>query len=179
MSARFEAAIQEWYSKRSDSLDALDLALPKPKLLQLGPTVLPCFGTHQSHSLNSTKPIINSLVDLSLANLYNLSAFHDQANLAARVEIKHFHTLLEGVSRIEQSLEAVEGKVHRLEQEVGALKSGYLSHQPLTKGQVKALVLEIAKQPKLIEEEALKLTEELRQQIADVRALVERIHSAI
>lgn len=62
--------------------------------------------------------------------------------------------------------------ISELEKEVG-------SQKPLSKAEVKSLVVEIAKQPKIVEEEALRITEELKRHIKRVESLLEEVKALI
>nr|GMD11870.1 ORF1 protein [Ipomoea batatas]GMD48455.1 ORF1 protein [Ipomoea batatas] len=60
-----------------------------------------------------------------------------------------------------------------------ALTEEFLSSRPLTAKEVKELVVEIAEQPKLVEQEALKLTEELKGKLDKVEGLIKDLKEFI
>lgn len=89
---------------------------------------------------------------------------YNRLSLLLKVSLKHFHSLKE-------ENQSLRNEVAQLRTSVSSLEKEVLSQRPLTKTEVKALVIEIAKQPKLVGEEALKLTEELRLIISQNRDL--------
>ncbi|GMN71804.1 hypothetical protein TIFTF001_055576, partial [Ficus carica] len=60
-----------------------------------------------------------------------------------------------------ERLEKLESKLGSLEIGLKELTAEVTQNRPLTSQEVKTLVQEIAKQPKLVEEEALRISEEL------------------
>ena len=59
------------------------------------------------------------------------------------------------------------------------LDEAIVNQKPLTKAEVKALVEEIAKQPKIVEKEALRLTKDLERQVAEVKQAVSDLKAFI
>ncbi|THU43829.1 hypothetical protein C4D60_Mb02t00920 [Musa balbisiana] len=66
-------------------------------------------------------------------------------------------------------------RIKKLESSVKILSSLFSESKPLTQSDVQKLVLEISKQPKLIEEEALRLSQDLNQKLQRVEILLSKI----
>lgn len=88
----------------------------------------------------------------------NLAVIYDRLNLHSRVCIKDSHKQLELFSQIEAKLEVSFQKIEKQQKELQKLIE---LQKPLSKTEVLGLVEEIAQQPKLVEQEALRLTEKL------------------
>nr|GMD11868.1 ORF1 protein [Ipomoea batatas]GMD48453.1 ORF1 protein [Ipomoea batatas] len=102
-----------------------------------------------------SKPTLSQLA-------HNLSIVRDNNNLHTKVLLKRCYVLEE---KLEKGLEA--------------LTEEFLSSRPLTAKEVKELVVEIAEQPKLVEQEALKLTEELKGKLDKVEGLIKDLKEFI
>lgn len=105
-----------------------------------------------------------------LAN--NIAVIYDRTCLSSRVNLRNFKLLLEKTQKLEE-------KVQKLEKATKTLSALFQENKPLTKAEVKDLVSEISKQPKLVEEEALKLTQNLDQKILRVETLLSKIEKQI
>ncbi|KAG6487553.1 hypothetical protein ZIOFF_056141 [Zingiber officinale] len=100
-----------------------------------------------------------------LAN--NIGVVYDRVSLLSKVSLKHFYALKEENRALRYEISVLQKAVSSLEKEV-------LCQNPLTKTEVRELVREIARQPKLVEEEALKLTEELKK-IREIKEQIQRL----
>ncbi|ATZ69528.1 ORF1 protein [Cacao bacilliform Sri Lanka virus] len=105
-----------------------------------------------------------------LAN--NLGVIYDRINLLSRVSLKNYKLILEKSVLIESILTKHSASLSLLESE-------FQEHRPLTSAEVKKLVIEIAKQPKAVEEQALQITEELKKEIKEVRELVTKVQTLL
>nr|AMN88378.1 hypothetical protein [Grapevine Roditis leaf discoloration-associated virus] len=101
---------------------------------------------------------------------HNLAVVYDRLNLQSRVNLKNLKNILERIERQELRLE-------NLERSVKNLTKVFVENKPLTATEVRRLVLEISQQPKLVEQEALKLTEELRLKLERVEVIVKKVES--
>ena len=122
--------------------------------------------SHTSHLdyLNlaeTTKPTRKELA-------HNISVIYDRTCLSSRVNLRNFKLLLEENHNIEQ-------RIKKLESSVKILSSLFSENKPLTQSEVQKLVLEISKQPKLIEEEALRLSQDLNQKLQRIKILLSKI----
>lgn len=103
-----------------------------------------------------------------LAN--NISVIYDRLNLLSRVSLKNFKQTQEQIHFLDQ-------KIQKLEQNLKNLTILLTENRPLTTSEVKTLVTEVTKQPKLIETEALKISEELNQKLKRVEAVLKRVET--
>nr|WVH32572.1 hypothetical protein [Fig badnavirus 1]WVH32576.1 hypothetical protein [Fig badnavirus 1]WVH32580.1 hypothetical protein [Fig badnavirus 1]WVH32584.1 hypothetical protein [Fig badnavirus 1] len=101
---------------------------------------------------------------------HNLAVVYDRLNLQSRVNLKNLKGILERVEKQERKLESLELAVRNLTQV-------FVENKPLTTTEVRRLVYEISQQPKLVEQETLRLTEELRQKLERVEAIVKKVES--
>ncbi|CDN68222.1 hypothetical protein [Grapevine Roditis leaf discoloration-associated virus] len=101
---------------------------------------------------------------------HNLAVVYDRLNLQSRVNLKNLKHILERIERQELRLE-------NLEKSVKNLTKVFVENKPLTAIEVRRLVQEISQQPKLVEREALKLTEELRLKLERVEVIVKKVES--
>lgn len=99
---------------------------------------------------------------------HNLSVIYDRTCLSSKVHLKNFKQILERCQSLEK-------EVVRLTTALRNLTTIYTDNTPLTKQEVQKLVTEIAEQPKLVEKEALKLTEDLNRKIERVEALLHKL----
>ena len=131
MSERYERAIQDWYEhSRTASLEYLDLS-----------------------GVSNIK-----LSDFS----QNIDVIYDRLLLSLKVFIKHFHDLKLENSFIKIEIAECKNQLKRNQKETSKalqqISSEVRGTKPLTKAEVLVLVEEIARQPKKIEEEALRLS---------------------
>nr|UVT37308.1 ORF1 [Fig badnavirus 2]UVT37310.1 ORF1 [Fig badnavirus 2] len=126
---------------------------------------------------NNSRTINLEYLDLAesekpkLSHIYNnLAVLYDRVSLFSRVSIKNFKSVLERIEKVEERLGALEKGVKTLTKEI-------TESRPLTAQEVRDLVTEIARQPKLVEEEALKISGELSQKLARVEALLHKVES--
>lgn len=87
---------------------------------------------------------------------HNIAVVYDRTCLSSRVNLRNFKLLLEKTQQLEE-------KIQKLEKATKTLSALFEDNKPLTKTEVRELVTEISKQPKIVEEEALKLTKDLDQ----------------
>lgn len=103
---------------------------------------------------------------------HNISVIYDRTCLSSRVNLRNFKLLLEKNQNLEN-------KIKKLESSVKILSSLFAENKPLTKLGVQELVIEITKQPKLIEAEVLKLSQDLDQKLQRVETLLSKIERQI
>ncbi|KAG6486566.1 hypothetical protein ZIOFF_055143 [Zingiber officinale] len=103
---------------------------------------------------------------------HNLGVVYDKVSSLSKVSIKHFYSLKEENQALQREVAQLRTSVCNLEKEL-------ISHKPLTKVEIKSLAIEIANKPKSIEEEAIKLTEELNISIKRVEGLIESVRGLI
>ena len=100
----------------------------------------------------------------------NISVVYDRLNLFSRVSLKNF-------KQIQEQIHSLDHKIQKLEQNLKNLTILFTENHPLTVSEVKVLVSEIAKQPKLVETEALKIAEELNQKLNRVEAVLKKVET--
>ena len=103
---------------------------------------------------------------------HNISVIYDRTCLSSRVNLRNFKLLLEENHNLEK-------RIRNLESSVKTLSSLFIENKPLTQSEVQKLVLEISKQPKLIEEEALRLSQNLDQKLQRIEILLSKIEKQI
>ncbi|CAD5196219.1 unnamed protein product [Musa acuminata subsp. malaccensis] len=103
---------------------------------------------------------------------HNLAVIYDRTCLFSRVNLKNFKAIIEKNQSLEREIKGLKHSIKTLT----ALLS---ENRPLTKQEVRDLVAEISKQPKLVEEEALRLTQSLNQKLQRVEQLLSRIEKQI
>ena len=103
---------------------------------------------------------------------HNISVIYDRTCLSSRVNLRNFKLLLEENRNLEH-------RVKNLEASITTLSSLLIKNKPLTQVDVQKLVLEITKQPKLIEEEALRLSQSLDQKLQRIEILLSKIEKQI
>jgi len=99
----------------------------------------------------------------------NTSVVFDRLCLFSKVSLKHFYEIKTQNKRLEEQVSQLKEVMVKQERRIEQIA------QPLTKEEVRALVVEIAQQPKLVEEQALKLTAELEQKLIRVEKLLQEI----
>ncbi|ATZ69470.1 ORF1 protein [Cacao swollen shoot Ghana K virus] len=99
---------------------------------------------------------------------HNLAVTFDRISLGNRVFLKNFKQIQESVLGLERKLEAVEAKLQKVQTQLK-------NNKPLTEEAVKSLVREIAQQPKLVEEQALRLTQELETKLERIEKLLHQL----
>jgi polyhydroxyalkanoate synthesis regulator phasin len=109
-----------------------------------------------------------TITNKHLAN--NISVIYDRLNLLSRVSLKNFKQTQEQINSLDQ-------RIQKLEQNLKNLTILLTENRPLTTSEVKTLVTEVTKQPKLIETEALKISEELNQKLKRVEAVLKRVET--
>lgn len=103
---------------------------------------------------------------------HNISVIYDRTCLSSKVNLRNFKLLIEKNQKIESNIQ-------KLETSVKNLSLLHSENRPLTKNEVRELVKEISKQPKLIREEALRLSQNLDQKLQRVEALLTKIERQI
>lgn len=103
-----------------------------------------------------------------LAN--NIAVIYDRLNLLSRVNLKN-------CKQIQEQIHFLDQKVQKLEHNLKNLTILFTENRPLTTSEVKTLVNEVTKQPKLVETEALKISEELNQKLKRVEAVLKRVET--
>lgn len=103
---------------------------------------------------------------------HNISVIYDRTCLSSRVNLRNFKLLLEENRNLEH-------RVKNLEASITTLSSLLIKNKPLTQVDVQKLVLKITKQPKLIEEEALRLSQSLDQKLQRIEILLSKIEKQI
>lgn len=111
----------------------------------------------------SSKPTSSDLA-------HNISVVYDRVCLSSRVHIKNFKKILE-------VLESLKAENLRLNQALKNLTTEVVQNRPLTERRVQEIVLQIVAQPKAIEEQALKLSEDLKQKLDRVEQILHKVEA--
>lgn len=118
---------------------------------------------------SSSKPSISHLS-------HNIDVVYDRLSLHSKVCIKENHQILDLLSDIKNSQDLFSRKIQKDLQNLKALVE---DQKPLTKTEVFKLVSEISQQPKIVEEEALRLTANLEQQVQKIEHLIKEVKHLI
>ncbi|UNA88847.1 P1 [Badnavirus ziziphi] len=103
---------------------------------------------------------------------HNISVIYDRVSLFAKVSLKQFKQILE-------ENHSFKFEIINLRKHISVLEKEIHSSKPLSKAEIRELVVEISKQPKLVEEQALKLTEALNKQVKKVESLLHEVKTLI
>lgn len=166
MSERWEKSLQRWYETQpTANIEYLDLAnLSKVTNHHIANNL----------ALNIDKTVSSARYLAKQTNKIQ----EKQAFLESQITKNHTH-LLEIVQKQSDDLEEVKQSQRQLSKHVRQLDEAIIHQKPLTKVEVRTLVEEIAKQPKLVEKEALRLTKDLERQIAEVKRAVSNLKEFI
>ncbi|ASL69987.1 P1 [Jujube mosaic-associated virus] len=102
----------------------------------------------------------------------NIAVIYDRVSLFAKVSLKQFKQILE-------ENHSFKSEIVQLRKHIASLEQEFHSSKPLSKSEIRELVVEISKQPKLVEEQAVKLTEDLRIQVRKVESLLHEVKTLI
>ena len=179
----FEDRVTNFCANHSH-LDYLDLNFnkPIPRKTSFGvefecfheEDITKSFNTHN----HSKDPNLLISDDLNLLK-YNLQSLNNSYFTSTNLFIKRFREVREAQEHLGKQVSGLHIAINNLSKKVNQIGVTLQSHQPLTVIQVKQLVEEIAQQPKLIEAEAFKLTEDLNKKIAIVHNLLEEIQRSL
>nr|UUL70702.1 P1 [Taro bacilliform CH virus] len=100
---------------------------------------------------------------------HNLSVVYDRVCLSSRVHLKNFKSILERLEALESENRELNHKFLKLQKFIQGLPI------PLTGSEVHALVKEIAAQPKLVEEQAIQISQELEKKLERVEHVLKKV----
>ncbi|ATZ69484.1 ORF1 protein [Cacao swollen shoot Ghana N virus] len=96
---------------------------------------------------------------------HNLSVIFDRVSLGNRVQIKNLKQIQESVLDLDRKVSSLESKIQKLAKQ-------FKENKPLSESEVRHLVSEIAKQPKIVEEQALLISQKLEEKLERVESLL-------
>nr|QJC63473.1 hypothetical protein [Cacao swollen shoot virus] len=99
---------------------------------------------------------------------HNLAVTFDRISLGNRVFLKNFKKIQESLLEVEKQVESLDSALKKISKQLR-------ENRPLTEETVKNLVREIAQQPKIVEEQALRLTQELEKKLERVEQLLHQL----
>nr|AZZ86114.1 hypothetical protein [Cacao red vein-banding virus] len=124
----------------------------------------------KSHTANLEYLDLASTVKVSTNQLaHNLAVLFDRVNLGNRVFIKNLKQIQESLLEVNSRIESVETSVKKLTKQ-------FRENKPLSESEVKHLVSEIAKQPKIVEKQALEISQQLEQKLERVEKLLGKLN---
>lgn len=178
---RIEQSIKEWDDKyKVKDLDYLNLEVPQPSSFEnLHSLKYFCFHNNCKHSLESSNSQLNLLTDLALVQHLNLEFTHSRVGLSARIAIKYFHSISDKLKEQEEQLKTISATQRKIQKQLKTLEGELEQHRPLSRTDVQQLVKEIAQQPKLVEAEALKLTQDLERKLQEVKDLLKDVKQVL
>nr|QJC63501.1 hypothetical protein [Cacao swollen shoot virus] len=103
---------------------------------------------------------------------HNLAVTFDRINLGNRVFIKNLKQIQESILELHTRVDTVEVALRRL-------TKLFKENKPLSESEVKRLVEEIAQQPKIVEEQALRISQELELKLKEVEKLLHNLGQVI
>nr|QJC63496.1 hypothetical protein [Cacao swollen shoot virus] len=103
---------------------------------------------------------------------HNLAVTFDRINLGNRVFIKNLKQIQESILELHTRVDTVEVALRRL-------TKLFKENKPLSEFEVKRLVEEIAQQPKIVEEQALRISQELELKLKEVEKLLHNLGQVI
>nr|QJC63534.1 hypothetical protein [Cacao swollen shoot virus] len=103
---------------------------------------------------------------------HNLAVIFDRVSLGNRVFIKNLKQIQESILELHTRVDTVEVALRRL-------TKLFKENKPLSEFEVKRLVEEIAQQPKIVEEQALRISQELELKLKEVEKLLHNLGQVI
>lgn len=103
---------------------------------------------------------------------HNISVVYDRTCLSSRVSLKNFKLILE-------KLRDLEIEVKRVGDSNKILTKLFLESGPLSKQEIHDLVIKVARQPKIAEKEAQRLSQDLDRKLQRVEHLLSKIEKQI
>ena len=166
MSERWEKSLQRWYETQpTANVEYLDLAnLPKVTNQQIANNL----ALNIDKTISSAKYLAKQTSKIQ----------EKQALLESQITKNHIYVLGLLQKQADDFGELIQSQRH-LAKHLRQLDEAIVNQKPLTKAEVKALVEEIAKQPKIVEKEALRLTKDLERQVAEVKQAVSDLKAFI
>nr|QIM56924.1 ORF1 protein [Cacao swollen shoot Togo B virus] len=99
---------------------------------------------------------------------HNLAVTFDRVNLGSRVFIKNLKQIQESIQELHTRVDTVEVTLRRLTKQ-------FRENKPLSEFEVKRLVEEIAQQPKIVEKQALEISQQLELKLEKVEKLLHNL----
>nr|QJC63564.1 hypothetical protein [Cacao swollen shoot virus] len=99
---------------------------------------------------------------------HNLAVTFDRVNLGNRVFIKNLKQIQESILELNTRIDTVEVTLRRLTKQ-------FRENKPLSESEVKRLVEEIAQQPKIVEKQALEISQQLELKLEKVEKLLHKL----
>lgn len=176
---RFNLAIEEWYKNRK-ALEYLDLEFGKTEYKETPDLVkFHCFSEKGKHIFHTEDRQLNLIADISYLSVHNLASLTDHCKLNSRINLRHFYQIHERSEERDLKDQERESfmikKFASLQNQIEDLAQQVQNKKPLTKAEVRELVKEIAEQPKLVEQEALRISEDLKEKLKEVEKLLKEV----
>nr|ASG91867.1 ORF1 [Cacao swollen shoot virus] len=99
---------------------------------------------------------------------HNLAVTFDRVNLGSRVFIKNLKQIQESILELNTRIDTVEVALRRLTKQ-------FRENKPLSETEVKRLVEKIAQQPKIVEKQALEISQQLELKLEKVEKLLHKL----
>nr|ASG91889.1 ORF1 [Cacao swollen shoot virus]ASG91894.1 ORF1 [Cacao swollen shoot virus] len=99
---------------------------------------------------------------------HNLAVTFDRVNLGNRVFIKNLKQIQESILGLNTRIDTIEVTLRRLTKQ-------FRENKPLSESEVKRLVEEIAQQPKIVEKQALEISQQLELKLEKVEKLLHKL----
>ncbi|QBH21731.1 hypothetical protein KM718_gp1 [Polyscias mosaic virus] len=123
----------------------------------------------KSHAANLEYLDLVSLPIVSNNNLaHNLACIYNRLSLHSRISIKDYYSLLD-------RLKSLEVENQKLRKEIKHLSQVVLENRPVTKSQLLEVAEQIASQPKAIEQQTVRLANNLAEKLERLELIVKRL----
>nr|UUL70694.1 P1 [Taro bacilliform virus]WIF19197.1 P1 protein [Taro bacilliform virus] len=110
---------------------------------------------------------------------HNLQVIFDRLSLHSSVSIKEHYEVISRLQSIEKSVEDLKSDLASVKKALTSIQKEVFSHKPLSAQEVHSLALSLIKEPKQIEQQAVHLLKELKEQTSKVQALLHEVNSLI
>nr|ATZ69447.1 ORF1 protein [Cacao swollen shoot virus] len=99
---------------------------------------------------------------------HNLAVTFDRVSIGNRVFIKNLKQIQESILEVNTRIDTVEVALRRLTKQ-------FRENKPLSESEVKRLVEEIAQQPKIVEKQALEISQQLELKLEKIEKLLHKL----
>ncbi|AAN75638.1 unknown [Taro bacilliform virus] len=118
----------------------------------------------------TTKPSASQLA-------HNLQVIFDRLSLHSSVSIKEHYEVVSKLHSLEKSIEELKSELTTVKRALTSIQKEVFTHKPLTAQEVQTLAQSLIKEPKQIEQQAVFLLKELKEQTAKIQALLHELKS--
>nr|AWK49020.1 ORF1 [Taro bacilliform virus] len=107
---------------------------------------------------------------------HNLQVIFDRLSLHSSVSIKEHYIVVSKLQTLEKSIEDLKSELTSVKKALTSIQKEVFSHKPLSAQEVHSLALSLIKEPKQIEQQAVHLLKELKEQTSKVETLIHEVN---